>query len=183
MADSTIGTEISPTSGAFVGYNAIVKIAGTELSRVQRLTFSVDNNIQQVYVVSSRSPLNLETGMSIKGNVRRILFNTAMLRLAMGVPTIDVPRRTTTYNDLSGLMEDTPVSTPWFGSGGFLKLPAFTIECELNLEDVDASYYSLKLHGVKFDTYEVTIESNSVVLENVSFVAERVEILAIPTSS
>ena len=184
--NNTIGNEQVPTSGAFVGYNAIIYVADTAVSRVQRLSFTVNNNIQQVYVVSSRTPLNVETRLLIRGTIRRLFFNTAMLRLTMGVPASLVPTRPGVFDasfaSLLGGIGETGIgsSTPLFASQGtYLKAPPISIRCELYIEN-NGQYYSLKLENVKFDSYDMTIDANAIVLENVAFVAEGITILAAP---
>lgn len=181
--NNTIGSEAVPTSGAFVGYNAIISIAGTAVSRVQRLSISVDNNITQVYVVSSRTPLNIETQMVIKGTIRRLFFNTAMLRLTMGIPVSDasLPTRPGDFTDVASLMGVQDLGTPFFAShGDYRKIPPIAINCQLNIENSDDTYYGLKLSNVKFDSYDMTVDANTVVLENVSFFAESIGITHAP---
>jgi len=181
--NNTIGSEVVPTSGAFVGYNAIISVAGTPVSRVQRMSFSVDNNITQVYVVSSRTPLNVETRMSIKGTIRRLFFNTAMLRLIMGVPVSDtiMPERPDDFTLVSGLMGQTDDGTPFFAShGDYRKIPPISILCQLNVENSTDKYYGIKLSGVKFDSYDMSIDANAIVMENVSFFAESISITNSP---
>lgn len=181
--NNTIGSESVPTSGAFVGYNAIITIAGTAVSRVQRMSFSVDNNITQVYVVSSRTPLNIETRLVIKGTIRRLFFNTAMLRLSMGVPVTSnvLPSRPTDYTAVGDLMSKQDTGTPFFAShGDYRKIPPIAILCQLNIENSTDTYYGIKLSNVKFDSYDMTIDANTVVLENVSFFAESIGITHAP---
>lgn len=180
----TIGNEQVPTSGAFVGYNAIVLIANTPVSRVQRMSFTVDNNIEQVYVVSSRTPLNVETRMLIRGTIRRLFFNTAMLRLTMGTAATNIPTRPNNYDgSVAGLLgvEGVDAITPNFAShNDYWKVPPISIECRLHVENQDGIYYSVKLDNVKFDSYDMTVDANAIVLENVSFFAETIQILKSP---
>ena len=180
--NNTIGSEAIPTSGAFVGYNAIISIAGTAVSRVQRMSFSVDNNITQVYVVSSRTPLNIETRMVIKGTIRRLFFNTAMLRLIMGVPVSEeiLPTRPGDLESVPGMGAGDD-GTPFFAShGDYRKLPPISILCQLNLENSTGTFYGVKLSGVKFDSYDMSVDANAVVMENVSFFAESISITDAP---
>jgi len=181
--NNTIGSESVPTSGAFVGYNAIITVAGSPVSRVQQLSFSVDNNITQVYVVSSRTPLNIETNMVIKGSIRRIFFNTAMLRLTMGIPVTNrnLPVRPDDYTNLANIMGGEDAGTPFFASqGDYRKIPPIAILCQLNIENSADTYYGIKLSNVKLDSYDMTVDANTVVLENVSFFAESISITAAP---
>ena len=73
--------EPMPSAGAYVGYNVVVQLAEEDIAVAQRINFNVNNNIKQYFVVSSRSPLNLETNLVIRGTMRHMYFNTAMLRL------------------------------------------------------------------------------------------------------
>jgi len=183
--NNTIGSEQVPTSGAFVGYNAVVQIANTTVSRVQRLSFTVNNNIRQVYVVSSRTPLNVETNFLVRGTIRRVFFNTAMLRLAMGTPATNIPTRPGNFDALvEALMgkQGTEAITPNFATQtDYWKVPPISIECQLYIEHQDGKFYSIKLDNVKFDSFDLTVEANAVVMENVSFVAETIQILRAPT--
>lgn len=184
--NNTIGSEVIPTSGAFVGYNAIISLAGTPVSRVQRMSFSVNNNITQVYVVSSRTPLNIETRMVIRGTIRRLFFNTAMLRLIMGVPVSDevLPTRAGDFTDIASLMGSSDDGTPFFAShGDYRKLPPISIDCQLNVENSTGTYYGVKLSGVKFDSYDMSVDANAVVMENVSFFAESIGLSEVAVDS
>lgn len=169
-----------PAAGAFVGYNAIVSIADTPVSRIQQLSFSIDNNITQVFVVSSRTPLNIETSMVIKGTIRKIFFNSSMLRLAMGVlySGLDLVR-TAEFgsSDVEGMMGGTDLGTPFFASNSdFRRLPPISILCQLSIGDSTTDPYGIKLANVKFNTYDMSVNANTVVLENVSFFAESVSL-------
>lgn len=179
--NNTVGTERVPTSGAFVGYNAVISLGNTPVSRVQRLSFSVNNNITQVFVVSSRTPLNVETRMVIKGTIRRLFFNTAMLRLTMGTAATSILDRVNDTFDVGTIMSQTDDGTPFFASSGtYRKVPPISILCQLNIENATGVYYGIKLSNVKFDSYDLTIDANTVILENVSFYAESIAITSAP---
>lgn len=176
--------ETPPVAGAYVGYNATVKIAGETIARIQRFSFTVNNNIEQVYVVSSRTPLNVETNFLIRGTIRRLYINSAMLRLVIGRDKSEIPRHgtpvdNTTVADWMG--ETNSTSTPSFTmAGGFFRVPEMTIVCELHRDSTeDASISSIELHGVKFNTYDFTVDANAVILENITFFAEKM-IIPVP---
>lgn len=177
---STIANkEVPPTAGAYVGYNVVLTVGGEELSRVQRMNFRVNNNIQQIYVVSSRTPLNLPRGFNIRGTIRRLYFNTAFLRLAIGRQPSDIPSHGTMVDSgtIAGWMGADDTGTPPFTTpDDFRRIPELEISASLNIEH-DAStpvdqFHTITLKGVKLNDFELSFEANEAVLENVTFFAE-----------
>lgn len=179
MSATIAGTEITPSSGAYVGYNVVIQVAGEEVARVQRIDYNVNNNIIQIPVVSSRTVLNLPTRMVIRGSIRQVYFNTAMLRLTMGKPP-GVVKRHGNYasaEEIAGWMNLADVTPAFTTPDDFRRLPEVTISCTLNVEDPSVDvYHAVTLRGVVFDTYSMTITPNDVILENLSFFAETVGI-------
>jgi hypothetical protein len=171
--------EPMPSAGAYVGYNVVIQIAGEDIAVSQRLNFNVNNNVRQYFVVSSRSPLNLETNLIIRGAIRHLYFNTALLRLVMGrAQELIEPHGTsisgTEWSDMLGAEQDTPqFTTP----DDFNRLPEVTISCILKREDTEeTSTQSITLGGVKLDTWDFTVNANDVILENVTFFAETISV-------
>lgn len=168
-----------PSSGAYVGYNVVIQVAGEEVARVQRIDYSVNNNIIQIPVVSSRTVLNLPTRMVIRGSIRQVYFNTAMLRLTLGKKPADVKVHGSmaTSEDIASWMDLADVTPSFTTPDDFRRLPEVTISCTLNIEDVDSDiYHAVTLSGVVFDSYSMTITPNDVILENLSFFAETIGI-------
>jgi hypothetical protein len=107
----------------------------------------------------------------------------------MGIPATSVPIRPSLFSstELEALMGTVSpaagTTTPDFASQGtYLKAPPISIECRLYIEQND-NYYSVQLNNVKFDSYDMSVDSNAIVLENVSFVAESIEILKAPINT
>lgn len=179
MSATIAGTEITPSSGAYVGYNVVIQVAGEEVARVQRIDYNVNNNVIQIPVVSSRTVLNLPTRMIIRGSIRQVYFNTAMLRLTMGKPPGDVKRHGshTSAEEIAGWMGLADVTPSFTTPEDFRRLPEVTISCTLNIEDSSYDvYHAVTLRGVVLDTYSMTITPNDVILENLSFFAETIGI-------
>lgn len=169
--------EPMPSAGAYAGYNVVVQVAEEDIAVAQRVNFNVNNNIKQYYVVSSRSPLNIETNFIIRGTIRHLYFNTAMLRLVMGMAQENVGAHGTglsgtDWKDLLGTAEETPAFTT---PDQFNRIPEVTISCIIKREDAQGtSTQSINLTGVKFDTWDFTVNANDVILENVTFFAETI---------
>ena len=171
--------EPMPSAGAYVGYNVVVQLAEEDIAVAQRINFNVNNNIKQYFVVSSRSPLNLETNLVIRGTMRHMYFNTAMLRLVMGrAQELISPHGTGMAGTEWGGMLGTDVSTPSFTTpDDFFRIPEVTISCILKREDTEeTSTQTLTLGGVKLDTWDFTVNANDVILENVTFFAETISV-------
>ena len=172
--------EPMPSAGAYVGYNVVIQIAEEDIAVSQRLNFNVNNNVRQYFVVSSRSPLNLETNFVIRGTIRHLYFNTALLRLVMGRrdQALVAPHGTslagTEWAEMLGGEDDTPsFTTP----DDFNRLPEVTISCILKREDTEeTSTQTITLGGVKLDTWDFTVNANDVILENVTFFAETISV-------
>ena len=178
--------EDSPSSGAYVGYNVVIQVAGEEVARVQRIDYNVNNNIIQIPVVSSRTVLNLPTRMVIRGSIRQVYFNTAMLRLTIGKPPGDVKTHGTmaTSSDIAGWMDFADVTPKFTTPDDFRRLPEISISCTLNIEDNDSDiYHAVTLSGVVFDSYSMTISRNDVILENLTFFAETIGISEMVSAS
>lgn len=171
--------EPQPSAGAYVGYNVTVQVAGEDIAIAQRVNINVNNNIKQYFVVSSRSPLNLETNLVIRGSMRHMYFNTALLRLVIGRDQVLVTPHGTGIDstELSAPL-GTAVSTPAFTTpDDFNRLPEMTISCILKREDTaGASTQAITLSGVKLDTWDFTVNANDVILENVTFFAETISV-------
>lgn len=171
--------EPMPSAGAYAGYNVVVQVAEEDIAIAQRVNFNVNNNIKQYYVVSSRSPLNIETNFVIRGTIRHLYFNTALLRLVMGMAQETVGAHGTglagtEWGGMLGTAEDTPAFTT---PDEFNRIPEVTISCILKREDTDeSSVQSITLTGVKFDTWDFTVNANDVILENVTFFAETISV-------
>lgn len=169
--------EPMPSAGAYAGYNVTVQVAGEDIAIAQRVNFNVNNNIKQYYVVSSRSPLNIETNFVIRGTIRHLYFNTALLRLVMGMAQEVVgPHGTgiehSDWVSLLGTTEGTPTFTT---PDEFNRIPEVTISCILKREDsTAATSQAITLTRVKFDTWDFTVNANDVILENVTFFAETI---------
>ncbi|MGD2072371.1 MAG: hypothetical protein PVG65_02655 [Candidatus Thorarchaeota archaeon] len=167
--------EVPPQAGAYVGYNAYLVLAGETVAKIQRFSFTVDNNIAQTYVVSSRTPLNIETRFVIRGTIRRLYINTAFIRLALGKEAQDVPAL---GSDLSNTQiaewMTSQVDTPLFSDNiNHFRLPEFTITCQIKSKSSSNQVsHFITLTNVKFNTYDWTVNANEVILENVNFFAE-----------
>lgn len=176
--------EPMPSAGAYVGYNVVVQVAEEDIAIAQRLNFNVNNNIRQYFVVSSRSPLNLETNLVIRGSIRHLYFNTALLRLVMGraqelVQAHGSSLAGTEWSGMLGAEQNTPAFTT---PDDFNRLPEVTISCILKREDTEeTSTQSITIGGVKLDTWDFTVNANDVILENVTFFAETISV-STPTS-
>jgi hypothetical protein len=171
--------EPMPSAGAYVGYNVVIQIAEEDIAVSQRMNFNVNNNVKQFYVVSSRSPLNLETNLLIRGTIRHLYFNTALLRLVLGRAQEDVdPHGTSIAGTEWASMLGEEDSTPAFTTpDDFNRLPEVTISCILKREDTEeTSTQSITLGGVKLDTWDFTVNANDVILENVTFFAETISV-------
>lgn len=176
--------EPMPSAGAYAGYNVIVQVAEEDIAVAQRVNFNVNNNIKQYYVVSSRSPLNIETNFIIRGTIRHLYFNTALLRLVLGMAQENVgPHGSTLTGSEWGEVLGTAGETPSFTTPDeFNRIPEVTISCILKREDsVESSTQSITLSGVKFDTWDFTVNANDVLLENVTFFAETISV-DVPTA-
>lgn len=171
-----------PSAGAYVGYNVVVQIAEESIAKAQRVSFNINNNIRQFYVVSSRSPLNVETSFIIRGTIRHLYFNTALLRLVIGRDQVVVGPHGASLSatDWAGMLGSGELvgGTPSFATADdFFRLPEVTIACVLKREDsAQTSTQTITLNGVKFDTWDFTIDANDVVLENATFFAESISV-------
>lgn len=168
-----------PSAGAYVGYNVLLQVAGEDIAVGQRMSFTINNNVRQYYVVSSRTPLNIETDFLIRGNIRHMYINTALLRLAMGRDQANVDPHGThmdgsTFSDILG----TETTTPSFVSpDDFNRLPEITVACVLKREDTAGSEtQKVTLNGVKIDTWDFNVDSNDVIIENINFFAENIKV-------
>lgn len=171
--------EPMPSAGAYVGYNVVIQVAEEDIAIAQRMNFNVNNNVKQYFVVSSRSPLNLETNFVIRGTIRHMYFNTALLRLVMGRAQENVhPHGTSITGTEWAATLGTADSTPAFTTpDDFYRLPELTISCILKREDTDeTSTQTITLSGVKLDTWDFTVNANDVLLENVTFFAETISV-------
>jgi len=173
---SSTTSEPTPSSGAFTGYNVVIQVLGEDIAKAERLTADVSNNIRQQYVVGSRTPLNIETGLSIRGTIRMLYVNTGLLRLVLGNESslIDPYPMDITRDTVEGWMGNS-ITTPAFASpNDYFRLPIMTISCSFNTEHLGSiTAHSLDFLNAKFDSFSLSIDANNVILQDVAFYAEQ----------
>lgn len=175
---STSTKEPLPSAGAFTGYNVVIQVLGEDIAKADRLSVDVSNNIRQQYVVGSRTPLNIETGMSVRGSIRMLYVNTGLLRLVLGndpslIPVYPLDITKDTVEAWMG----SDVETPAFARpDDYYRLPAFTISCMFMTESSsETRTHSIDILNTKFDNFSLSIDANDVILQDVTFYAERIK--------
>lgn len=171
-------SEPSPSSGALTGYNVVIQILGEDIAKAERITIDVDNNIRQQYVVGNRTALIIETGVSITGSIRMLYVNTGLLRLVLGNAPENIPPYGTdiTKTTVLGWM-GTDIATPSFASpDDYYRLPAMTISATFIAESQQGRRtHSIDILGAKFSRFSMGIDANDIVLQDVTFFAERIK--------